>query len=299
MNIQQIRYFSVVYETLNFVHAADRLYISRQGLRSAIRSLESEIGQKLFVNDANRLKATKAAEKLYAASRPVLQSFSELEKCVIEMKSEDIERIRLGRSRGAFEIFSKSEQSVNLHVTPEDILIASKLFIREGSCKEVREWVLSGETDYAGLIATDVDERLFDYEVMCEGRIYLAVNREHPLAGRETVTVTDLRDVPICSQGPGFDVYDVVAAEAQRRGFELNLVSILSDVYSCLPYVESGMCVTLVYAQTVFPRFAPSVVCIPFEEPDFHWMYCSLAKKGMGDPYWLRSFAGKGTRLLS
>ena len=40
------------------------------------------------------------------------------------------------------------------------------------------------------------------------------------------------------------------------------------------------------------------MVCIPLEEAPMKWFYCTIAKKGLGDPYLLRFFSGKEDFVL-
>lgn len=44
MDIQQIKYFSRVYEMRSFTQAADSLFISRQALRKSVARLAQEMG---------------------------------------------------------------------------------------------------------------------------------------------------------------------------------------------------------------------------------------------------------------
>ena len=53
MDIQQIKYFSRVYEMRSFTQAADSLFISRQALRKSVARLAQEIGEPLFENRGN------------------------------------------------------------------------------------------------------------------------------------------------------------------------------------------------------------------------------------------------------
>lgn len=96
MDILQISYFSKVYETTNYAHAAESLCVSRQGLRKVMRNLEREVGQPLFVNVANRLQPTEAAHRLYKASRAFVEGFRELEDAVAAMKFSQKTEVRLG-----------------------------------------------------------------------------------------------------------------------------------------------------------------------------------------------------------
>ena len=72
MDIQQIKYFSRVYEMRSFTQAADSLFISRQALRKSVARLAQEMGEPLFENRGNVLFPTAAADLLFSASRPVV-----------------------------------------------------------------------------------------------------------------------------------------------------------------------------------------------------------------------------------
>ena len=77
MDIQQIKYFSRVYEMRSFTQAADSLFISRQALRKSVARLAQEMGEPLFENRGNVLFPTSAADLLFSASRPVLSAFAQ------------------------------------------------------------------------------------------------------------------------------------------------------------------------------------------------------------------------------
>lgn len=79
MDIQQIKYFSRVYEMRSFTQAADSLFISRQALRKSVARLAQEMGEPLFENRGNVLFPTSAADLLFNASRPVLSAFAQME----------------------------------------------------------------------------------------------------------------------------------------------------------------------------------------------------------------------------
>ena len=55
MDIQQIKYFSRVYEMRSFTQAADSLFISRQALRKSVARLAQEMGEPLFENRGNEM----------------------------------------------------------------------------------------------------------------------------------------------------------------------------------------------------------------------------------------------------
>jgi len=58
MEIQQVRYFVALCETLNFTRAAERSNVSQPSLTRAIKLLEHELGGPLFVRDRSRTRLT-------------------------------------------------------------------------------------------------------------------------------------------------------------------------------------------------------------------------------------------------
>ena len=293
MNVQQIRYFSKVYETGSYARAAEQLYISRQALRKAVHGLEQELGSPLFLVAENAIHPTKEAFEFYQASRQAVHSFEELEQRVAELKTGRTQSFRLGMSCGADEVFAPSERSQFTQSLPGTAEINSRLTTIEGTCDQVRSMVLSGKVDYGNLITYEMSDARFDYEVARSGKLYLAVHKTSPLARRDSVSVADLRGVRFATQGEGFDIHRLIANEAKRLGFELDVSFVGGSNLDMFKHVESGWSVCYAYRAEVSRRMAPNVVCIPFEEPYLVWRYCTLARKGMGDSYLLRYFSGK------
>lgn len=48
MNIEHLKYFVLVADSLNITHTAKKLYISQQALSNHISNLEKKLGVKLF-----------------------------------------------------------------------------------------------------------------------------------------------------------------------------------------------------------------------------------------------------------
>ena len=72
MDLRQLRYFSVLAETLNFHRAAERLHISQPPLTVAIRKLEQDLGAALFNRDPRGVTLTEAGRAALPAARAAL-----------------------------------------------------------------------------------------------------------------------------------------------------------------------------------------------------------------------------------
>ena len=79
MNRKQMEYFIEVYRCGNIQTAADHLYVARQGLSRAMRSLEEELGQPLFTRTPRGIIPTDYAAALLPHVQRMLDEYQFIE----------------------------------------------------------------------------------------------------------------------------------------------------------------------------------------------------------------------------
>ena len=292
MDILQIRYFSRVYETLNYAQAAEALLVSRQGLRKVVRNLEREVGQPLFVNNANRLQPTPAAHSLYAGSRAFMQGYKELEDSVTVMKLAEEQVIYLGSTYDFDSVFSRTEHRVFRSYHIEEHGPKAKIVYGRGSTPYLLESLLDGTIQYAHMVFSQLDQSLFDCLVSLRGTLYLTMNENHPLASRASVSIEELDGYPLSLFCVHDGVADAVVEEARRRDVSLNVVRWDSNQSVRLDDARQGVSATFTY-RPVDEDDGPGLRSVPLVDPAIPWNCGVVAKKGMGDPYLMRFFAGQ------
>lgn len=72
MELRHLRYFVAVAEELNIRRAAGRLHVAQSSLGRQIRTLEEEIGERLFERDRRGVRLTDAGRALLGEARTVL-----------------------------------------------------------------------------------------------------------------------------------------------------------------------------------------------------------------------------------
>lgn len=105
MEIRHLRYFVAVAEELNFGKAAVRLHVAQPGLSQQIKSLEGELGVRLFDRNKRRVNLTQAGSLLLAESYAVLSRF---DQCMETMRQARTVARRASIRVGMWGEFSRS-----------------------------------------------------------------------------------------------------------------------------------------------------------------------------------------------
>ncbi|MGI6216873.1 MAG: LysR family transcriptional regulator [Coriobacteriales bacterium] len=88
MQIESLRYFTVLVDAGSFYGAAKKLQISQQGLNKAITSLENELGCKLLNRSRRGVSVTRDGEIFLKHSKKLLEEYKEMIDEILESDSE-------------------------------------------------------------------------------------------------------------------------------------------------------------------------------------------------------------------
>src|SRR3954470_13252187 len=96
MELRHLRYFVAVAESLSFRRAAERLHMAQPPLSAQIKSLEAELGVRLFERSTRVVKLTHAGQVFFVEARSLLGAAVEAERRVKEADQGLVGTIRLG-----------------------------------------------------------------------------------------------------------------------------------------------------------------------------------------------------------
>ena len=86
MNIQQLRYFLVLADTLSFTKTAEKYYISQTAVSNQIKALEEKLGVQLFQRDNRKVLLTPAGKVFVKEAKSII---TRIEEAVQHTKDED------------------------------------------------------------------------------------------------------------------------------------------------------------------------------------------------------------------
>jgi DNA-binding transcriptional LysR family regulator len=186
--LRELRYFTVLCEELHFGRAAERLHISQSPLSQAIAQLERKLGTRLLDRSSRHVQLTPAGTVLLEHGRRLLREAEDAVGATRRAATGELGTLRVAVGPAAREAVLPGMR----HALDER-LPSLTVDVVELAGDDVADAVLYGAAD-AGLMmcapAHDgIEERPLRRDVP------VAVLRPtHPLAGRESVTITELAD---------------------------------------------------------------------------------------------------------
>jgi LysR family transcriptional regulator, transcription activator of glutamate synthase operon len=276
MDIQELRYFVTVAQTLNITRAAEQLFISRQALSKSIHGLEKECGCELFLRTSGKLQLTQMGHNLLEKSIPLMDLFSDIEKSIPPnpLKKKSILRIAIGLG--------------TMYTLPTGVFVHFKhdhpdieLIIREVCDDEVRR-NLDGEEVDLGILNSMPDKiSNYDFHLVQAHRVWFQMSRNNPLSKKDHLDLTDLDRQPFVTLGERVDVHSMLMEKCRQVNAYPNIV---------LETIDSNVANTMVFNDMAISFAIPThdsmsnplIQILPIDLGDTAWGIYVISRKGFG-----------------
>ena len=252
IDLRKVRYFVAVAEELHFGRAAERLHVTQPVLSRQIRVLEDEIGAQLFLRDRRRTELTAAGRQLLEEGRPLLADAEALHRRV-RRASHGTATFTVGFMPGL--LVSAAVRA--LGAAHPDLTVD---VVRTGVDDQIAV-VHDGRVDVS-FVRLPVDRTGLQVVPLFSEPVLVALPAGHRLAGKETVSITDLAGEHLLQDPAIVPQWREVATEMRGRR-PRPPVPAIRTVEEKLEHVATGHgIVVLPLSTTAFYR-RPDVVCVP------------------------------------
>ncbi len=253
MDLSELQVFLTVAREGSFSRAAERLYRTQPAVSLAIRKLEEDLGQRLFVRGARPVRLTDAGTLLKDYAERLINLRDEVKKGLSELEGLQRGELSLGVNESSIHAlmpaiakFREEHPGVQIRV--------HRMFSRD-----IPHEVLNYRLDLGAVSYIPRDPQLQATEIL-KDELTLIVPLKHPLAKKKEVDVADL--------GNESFVAHIVESPFRRRVIELfarnrtalNMPTEMPTIESIKRFVQMGMGVAIV------PR-----MCVAWEI-DHGWM---------------------------
>ena len=255
-----MRYAVAIAEEQSFTRAAERCFVVQSALSRQIKSLESELGVRLFARTSRKVEVTPAGEAFVKQARLCLQA---------------AERAKVAAAAAHGEIRGSLTIGVIPTVTAVDVAAVLGAFrrsypevgvhVRTGGSDEFLRRIAAGELDVGFLgLAEGVTPRGVQARELSRERLVAVLSEEHRLASRRRLRLEDLAGEPFVDFPEGSSGREQSDLAFDRAGlrrevsFEVNTADLLTGL------VRQGLGTAL-----IAPGLAhdvPGCVCIPVSD---------------------------------
>jgi DNA-binding transcriptional LysR family regulator len=267
MELRHLRYLIAVSEETTFVRAAERLHIAQPALSKQIHNFEKELGTPVFARGRTGVTLTAAGAIAVDCSKSLIDK---VDRAVIRTRMADAGRV--GRCRiyasvwGLWTGFS-GRLVAYLAATEPDISVS----VEEAGVSGHWEGLSSDAVDLA--ISTKPPNKFRDLESepLIEDSPVVILARDHPLAGRRSIQLKELKDELLLlydSKSINRVDHDLFAA-FDRAGFKPAAVRDVSTSEGLIAMVAGGVGWSM-HRRSLMGKI-PSVAMIPIE--GFHLSY--------------------------
>lgn len=214
MKISQMQYILTVAQTGSINKAASILGISQPNLSLSIKSLETELGFVIFERTKNGIVITEKGQELLKHANTIENAYFEIANIPKDMESAKNE-------------LYISHQNISTAFIAQLKLLKKyrssyKIQLKEGTFSDVVYDVKTGASKIGFItIPIELKDELvkllqksnLSYESLFEGKLTLLIDKQHPLAGKQTASLRDLLSYPLIL--PAFATDDLVYSHLQ------------------------------------------------------------------------------------
>ncbi|MGG9963504.1 LysR family transcriptional regulator [Ferruginibacter sp. SUN106] len=241
MDIQQIKNFLVLCDTLNFRKAAEQINIVQPALSRQIQLLENEVGALLFNRSKRTVSLTAAGIFFQKESGRIVQ---DLDKTIIrtgQLHNGEAGEIKVAHSSSAMNTVVPSFLVQLKHKWP-----LFKTIVQEASNFRQIEMLLARKTDI-GIAPNIILPPEINSKILYKENFVLILPGNHPLAKKRITDLSILKNeifiLPQLSTGTGY--VETILQICQAYGFKPKVAHESAHAAGVLRLVEAGLGISI------------------------------------------------------
>lgn len=200
----RLKVFRSVAINLSFTKASQELFVSQPAISKHIQELEREFSTRLFDRLGNKIQLTSAGKLLLDHSVRILKDYQRLDFDMNAMQQQFKGELRIGAST-----------TISQYVMPEILAAFLKAYpqikvnMLSGNSRDIESALVSNRIDI-GMVEGISRQPQMKYSPFMRDELVAIVRNASPLAGRDEITVEELRTLPIVLRELGSGTLDVI-----------------------------------------------------------------------------------------
>ena len=254
MQPKQLQYFITAYATKNIQRAAEKLFVSRQGISKSIRELEQELGADLFLRSSKGLEPTDFAEALFPHAQKLLDEYNYITGLnTLAKQKENVITIYALDNIVKYLTADFFRDFRTLH--PNTILS-----IIESTDEAALNALLAQNADFA-ITTGPLDNTVFTLTPIFYTHYCMALSANHPLAAKEMLSYQDFHNQKIISKGRAFRCFrDNMEKYILGNGLNVDIFAEITDSDVALKLVKESNVIYISYDYIATMHKHPDII---------------------------------------
>jgi len=238
MELRHLEHFVAIAQDRSFTQAAKRLHLSQSALSISIRSLEKDLGTRLFERTSHDVALSDAGSALLPEARRILSCVDAARNAVGDVGNGLRGVFRVGVLQ-ALPLVDLAEILARFH--RERPLVEIRPRPAAGGSAALAEDVGKGELDAAFVCVPGGAPPGVSLIPLAAEPIRLVCRPDHPLAGRASVAIKELGNAGFVDFPVGFGTRNAVDMEFARAGIERHVRVEVPDLTTMIELARAGI----------------------------------------------------------
>lgn len=267
MDIELLREFTTLYETLNFTRAAQRAHTSQSVLSRHIQSIERELNVRLFDRDRHSVAATPQGKLLYEDAKAIVRRYDAALTRISPKTADQCSHLRVAYLAGACAPFMEQAyrtflaDNPHVQVSLRTIEYADALGMLADDSADLVITLETGENLESSLVT----KKIYD-DQFC-----ICVHRGHRLFDERLIRLDDLENIPfrILNFDKGNELSRALTEQLAMRGiydFGTFIVESADSIPIALPPAAEQTCIIMALQLSNLFEVVPDTRFIPIDD---------------------------------
>lgn len=268
MDSKIYRYFTELEQQRNFSRAAQELFLSPQGLNSAIRRLEGEVGLPLIEVRNGSVELTDFGRIFSRYAHEMDRSHVAMREELDALAASKANNIRIGCATGILGYFGEDELlAFNDACGPGHIVVVEE--VPDRLCESN---LVEGKYDFA-LITNPIGSPELTRLNLCKDYQFIWVNNGHPLADKHELTLADIAGEAVMTMDRAYKNTEVFERLCAQEDIDIS-VSYTGEMMRIYEFARTGKGLGLTCRNHGENIESSAVVCLPFKCLNWGYSLC-------------------------
>jgi LysR family transcriptional regulator, low CO2-responsive transcriptional regulator len=284
MEFQQLKGFYLSARLKSLTKAAEKLAVTQSAVTQQIKSLEKELGVKLFDRFGPRKELTIDGQIFFDLIAPLVQDIDNLIHTYEDLK---------GKELGTLTIAATTVMIMNYLPVPIKKFVQEyphvKLTILERRWSEIVALTRLGEIDL-GIAPIEHELPHLSYFPIKPMKRVLITALGHPLSQKKEVTLKDIAKYPLITYETGLVARGEIDSIFEKHNLKTDVALEATNAETIKRYVEIGIGIGIIPKIALMPEQSSRLVSIPVSEHFEESHYGVIMRKGRHITSWSKRF---------